>query len=219
MIGARPYFAPATIPAMATEPHLEPVPSIEPPEELEVTPAVPQDKPTVDERGQLLSTGIEGVELVRLGPRHFDHRGTLMEVVDVRMPFWIEPIVYAYHITISPGRIKGWGAHKLQADRYYVAYGQLRVVLYDGRPRSATYEQFRQFWFSDETPSLLKIPPGVWHADQNIGDTDVVIVNYPTRIYDKKNPDKWRIPVDSDLIPFDWTLGDTMPLFGDATDL
>ena len=203
---------------MASEPRVQPsgVPDIEIPEELEVTPVVPQDKPTVDERGRPLSTGIEGVELVRLGPRHVDHRGSLMEVVDLRLPFWGEPIVYAYHITISPGRIKGWGVHKLQTDRYYVAYGFLRVVLYDGRPSSPTYERLSQFYFSDETPGLLKIPPGVWHGDQNLGDEDVVIINYPTRIYDKKSPDKWRIPVDSDLIPFDWTLGDTMPLYGDS---
>ena len=199
---------------MATEQQVPPagLPEAEVPEQLEVTPVVPQDRPTVDARGQLLTTGIEGVELHRLGSRHFDHRGTLMEVVDVRLPFWADPIVYAYHITISPGRIKGWGMHKLQADRYYVAYGRLRVVLYDGRPDSTTYQQFRQFFFSDETPGLLRIPAGVWHADQNIGDTDVVIVNYPTRIYDKKSPDKYRIDVRSDLIPFDWALGDSMPL-------
>lgn len=195
-----------------------PARSDEPDDLIEVTPDVPQDRPTVDDEGRLLSTGIEGVELIRLGPRHVDHRGSLMEVVDTRHPFWSEPIVYAYHITVAPGRIKGWGMHKLQADRYYVAYGSLRVVLFDGRVGSPSYERFAQFYFTDETPSMLKIPPGVWHADQNLGDTDVVIINYPTRIYDKRNPDKYRIPVESDLIAFDWTIGDTMPLYDVADE-
>jgi dTDP-4-dehydrorhamnose 3,5-epimerase len=179
---------------------------------IEVRPEVAQDLPTVDDRGRPLTTGIDGVQLHRLGPRHVDHRGSLMEVVDVRLPFWSEPIVYAYHITVAPGRIKGWGMHKLQADRYYIASGFLRVVLHDGRPDSPTYRQFKQFYFGDETPSLLRIPPGVWHADQNLGEKDVLIINYPTRIYDKRNPDKYRIDVRSDLIPFDWDLGDSMPL-------
>jgi dTDP-4-dehydrorhamnose 3,5-epimerase len=173
-----------------------------------VTPAVPKDEPSVDEHGNRIKIGIDGVKLHRLGPQHVDHRGSLLEIVDFRHPFWDEPIVYAYRITIRPGRIKGWGMHKLQTDRYFVSYGLLRVVLYDGRPTSSTYERFTEFQFSNESPGLLKIPPGVWHADQNVGHDDVLIVNYPTRIYDKENPDKYRIDVNSGLIPFDWKLKD-----------
>jgi dTDP-4-dehydrorhamnose 3,5-epimerase len=175
---------------------------------IEVTPAVPKDEPSVDEHGNRIKIGIDGVQLHRLGPQHVDHRGSLLEVVDFRLPFWDEPIIYAYRITIRPGRIKGWGMHKLQTDRYFVSYGLLRVVLYDGRPTSPTYERFSEFQFSNESPGLLKIPPGVWHADQNVGRQDVLIINYPTRIYDKENPDKYRIDVNSGLIPFDWTLKD-----------
>jgi hypothetical protein len=34
-------------------------------------------------------------------------------IVNFDQPFWEEPVVYAYGITIRPGRIKGWGMHKL----------------------------------------------------------------------------------------------------------
>jgi dTDP-4-dehydrorhamnose 3,5-epimerase len=143
-----------------------------------------------------------------LGPLQADHRGSLLEVVDTRHPFWREPIVWAYRVTVRPGRIKGWGMHKLQTDRYFVTSGRLRVVLYDGRTDSATYERFAEFQFTDETPGLLLIPPGVWHADQNTGDRDAVVVNFPTRVFNPDAPDKYRVDVTSGDIPFDWTLRD-----------
>jgi dTDP-4-dehydrorhamnose 3,5-epimerase len=122
--------------------------------------------------------------------------------------FWAEPVVHAYRITIRPGRIKGWGMHKLQADRYFVCGGRLRVVLYDGRTDSATQGAFDEFAFDETTPALVRIPPGVWHADQNTGDVDATIVNFPTREYDRENPDKYRVDPHSGEIPFDWTLRD-----------
>jgi dTDP-4-dehydrorhamnose 3,5-epimerase len=173
-----------------------------------IDPAGGEDGPSVDAEGRRLRTGIEGVRLKMLGPLHADHRGSLLEVIDVRDPFWAEPIVYSYRITIRPGRIKGWGMHRIQSDRYFVTAGRVRVVLHDARVDSPTHRQYAEFQFTDETPGLLLIPPGVWHADQNVGSTDVVIVNFPTHRYDHDRPDKARIDVTSGEIPFDWTLPD-----------
>jgi dTDP-4-dehydrorhamnose 3,5-epimerase len=173
-----------------------------------ITPAASVDLPSVDAEGRRLGTGLDGVLLHMLGPLQADHRGSLLEVIDTRHPFWREPIVWAYRVTLRPGRIKGWGMHRLQADRYFVTAGRLRVVLYDGRTDSPTYQRFAEFQFTDETPGLLLIPPGVWHANQNTGDRDAVLVNFPTRAFDPDTPDKYRIDVTSGEIPFDWTLRD-----------
>jgi dTDP-4-dehydrorhamnose 3,5-epimerase len=172
----------------------------------EITPAAPADEPTVDAGGRRREAGIADVQLKMLGPLQADHRGSLLEVIDVREPFWKEPVVYAYRISVRPGRIKGWGMHRLQSDRYLTVSGPLRVVLYDGRVRSPTYQRYAEFQFTDETPGLLLIPPGVWHADQNTGHEDAVLINLPTRAYDRDRPDKYRIDVASDQIPFDWSL-------------
>jgi dTDP-4-dehydrorhamnose 3,5-epimerase len=137
-----------------------------------------------------------------------DHRGTLMEAVNFDDPFWDEPVVYAYTFTVAPGRIKGWGMHKLQTDRYVSLSGSLRVVLYDGRPGSPTFERFAEFSFAEEAPGLLRIPPGVWHADQNTGDAPCRVMNFPTRAYERDDPDKYRIDPASGEIPFDFTLRD-----------
>lgn len=182
-----------------------------------------QDDPSVDAAGARLDPGIDGVKLRMLGPLHADHRGSLLEVIDAVRPnavgkldsFWAEPIVYAYRFIVRPGRIKGWGMHMLQTDRYLCLSGRLRVVLYQSAidPEELAGQRdadarLAEFYFTDETPGLLAIPPGVWHADQNVGDTDAVVINFPTRAYDPASPDKYRIDPHSGEIPFDWALRD-----------
>jgi dTDP-4-dehydrorhamnose 3,5-epimerase len=173
---------------------------------LEVKPAAPRDRPTVGDDGRPLAA-IEGVRHVRPYV-HADHRGSLTELIDSERPFWDEPVVYAYRFSVRPGRIKGWGMHRLQADRYVPIAGHLRVVLFDGRVGSPSHGRYAQFYFAEDSPGMLYIPPGVWHANQNAGDADAVVVNFPTRPYDRAQPDKHRIDPHSGEIPFDWELRD-----------
>jgi dTDP-4-dehydrorhamnose 3,5-epimerase len=98
--------------------------------------------------------------------------------------------------------------HKLQSDRYFLVTGSIRVVLYDGRTRSPTQGRFEVHNLTRLAPGLLLIPPGVWHADQNWGDDEAILMNFPTRPYDPDAPDKYRVDPHSGEIPFDWTLRD-----------
>jgi dTDP-4-dehydrorhamnose 3,5-epimerase len=172
-----------------------------------VEPPGDQDAPTVDAHGNLLSTSVEGVRYARV-TMHADQRGSLTEVVDFGADFWDEPVVYAYSVAIRPGRIKGWGMHRKQADRYFGCAGSIRVVLFDGRLQSPTHGRFCEFHLGADAPGLLLIPPGVWHADQNVGDDEAILINFPTRPYDRADPDKYRIDPHSGVIPFDWSRRD-----------
>jgi dTDP-4-dehydrorhamnose 3,5-epimerase len=169
--------------------------------------AAQREPQTVDREGTRLAPAIDGVVVKRLTSHH-DHRGALTPLLDTRDPFWVEPVTYAYEITINPGRIKGWGMHELQADRYFASSGSVRVVLFDGRGDSPTAGSLVQLQFGDHNPGLVRIPPGVWHADQNWGDTPVRIVNFPTHAYNPDEPDKYRLDPHAGVIPFDWTLRD-----------
>lgn len=177
------------------------------PYEDQVLPPADKDAATVDTDGRHVAPGIDGVAVER---RHWhaDHRGALTEVIDLSRPFWSEPVVYSYCFTIRPGRIKGWGMHRLQDDRYFIAAGYVRVVLYDGRDTSRTRGGFQQVQFTDATPGLVRIPAGVWHADQNWGDHDAIVMNFPTHPYNHDDPDKYRIDPHSGKISFDWSLPD-----------
>jgi dTDP-4-dehydrorhamnose 3,5-epimerase len=174
--------------------------------DMRVVPGGVRDLPTVSAGGRRLAR-LEGVDLAAAVVQA-DHRGTLMETVNFDSPFWEEPVVYAYTFTVAPGRIKGWGMHRRQTDRYAALAGRLRVVLYDGRPASETFQRFAEFYFSDEAPGFLRIPPGVWHADQNIGEMPCRVTNFPTEPFDREAPDKYRIDPASGEIPFDFALRD-----------
>ena len=55
---------------------------------------------------------------------------------------------------------------------------------------------------SEYRRGLINIPAGVWHAERNLGQTDAVVINFPTMPYDHSSPDKYRLPLDTDRIPY-----------------
>jgi dTDP-4-dehydrorhamnose 3,5-epimerase len=165
-------------------------------------PLVPsQDAPSATAAGEKVERLIEGVVVRRLPPLE-DKRGELVELYRHEWDLHPAPLVYAYMVTLRPGAIRGWAMHKLQDDRIAIISGFFRWVLYDNRPGSPTYRTLNVLTFSERNRALFTIPAHVIHAAQNIGTTEAIFINYPTRPYDHANPDKYRIAHDSGLIPF-----------------
>ena len=98
--------------------------------------------------------------------------------------------------------MKGWVVHYEQDDRLFFSFGTAKVVLYDAREDSPTHQRINELHFGDNNRALLRIPSGVFHAIQNVGDGEVVFVNMPTRPYRHEDPDKYRLPLDNDTIPY-----------------
>ena len=74
--------------------------------------------------------------------------------------------------------------------------------LHDPREGSSTRDQVDVFHLSPARPSLLAIPPGVWHGVQNLSTDVSCFVNLFNRPYDYENPDEWRLPPDTAEIPY-----------------
>ena len=151
--------------------------------------------------GGSLQAQISGVE-IRRPPTHADSRGTLTEIYDMRWGFTDDPLVYVYHVTIRPGQLRGWVVHREQNDRLFAYAGVLKIVLYDGRADSPTHEHINVFHVGAHDRALLSIPTGVWHAVLNVGAEEAAFVNLPSRPYIHEDPDKYRLPVDNDVIPY-----------------
>ena len=109
--------------------------------------------------------------------------------------------MFAYCFTIRPGVVKGWNLHREHEDRYALLHGEMELVLYDPRPESSTCGEVSRIVLSEHHRCLVNVPKNVWHADHNIGATDVVVVNFPTIPYDHARPDKYRLPLNTNLIP------------------
>jgi dTDP-4-dehydrorhamnose 3,5-epimerase len=159
------------------------------------------DSQTVTPAGRRIQKLIAGVE-VRPAITHTDDRGEICELFDLRWGVLPEPVESVYWAMVRPRMTKGWIVHANQEDRMCVVSGFLKIVLYDARSGSATPGRVNEFFFSERGRGLLTIPRGVFHAVQNVGQVDACFVNMPTRPYDHENPDKQRLPLDTDRIPY-----------------
>lgn len=80
--------------------------------------------------------------------------------------------------------------------------GEMELVLYDVRPDSSTCGLVSRIVLSEHHRRLVSVPKFVWHADVNIGQRNCVAINFPTSPYDHADPDKYRLPLDTPLIPY-----------------
>jgi dTDP-4-dehydrorhamnose 3,5-epimerase len=160
-----------------------------------------QDTQTVTPAGEPLAQLPAGVEF-RDATTHVDERGSVVELFDPRWGWHPDPLVFVYSFTVRPGKVKGWGLHKRHDDRYFLLQGELEVVLYDERDESPTRGLVAKVYLTELRRRLMRIPAGVWHADHNIGSREALVVNFPTIPYDHASPDKYRLPLDNDRIPY-----------------
>ncbi len=160
-----------------------------------------QDRPTVDADGRSAAPQIEGV-VVRDAVTLLDERGELTEVYSEPWGVLPEPVLHVYQVIAAPGSIRAWIVHRKQSDRLFFSLGKLKLVLFDERAGSPTRGRLEELFLGERRRALVVIPPGVYHAVQNVGTTDALYINLPTRIFDHGAPDKFRLPLDSELIPY-----------------
>jgi dTDP-4-dehydrorhamnose 3,5-epimerase len=115
-----------------------------------------------------------------------------------------EPLVYVYQTTIRPGQIKGWVPHLERTTASSSPPGMSRSCYSthaSSRPRSSISTSTI---FGGVHRALPRIPRGVYHAIQNVGQNDALFVNMPRRPYCHEEPDKFRLPLDTAQIPYDF---------------
>jgi dTDP-4-dehydrorhamnose 3,5-epimerase len=160
-----------------------------------------KDRSTVTADGREIAPRISGVT-VRFAVTHVDGRGELCEIYNPAWKLHEAPLVYVYQSSVRPGMVKGWVYHKEQDDRIFVSFGRLKVVLYDPREDSPTKGMINEICLTERNRGLLIIPRLVLHAIENIGQSEAMFVNMPTRPYNHADPDKFRIALDSPQIPY-----------------
>jgi len=133
---------------------------------------------------------------------HEDDRGYLYEVVHGSDAFVtqfgqvymvgdrIELVVRAYH------------KHAELHDWFAIVQGSAKFVLVDDREDSPTYRKADVLIGSARTPSLIVVPPGVYHGWMSL-EPNTLLCSTASHEYNAQNPDEVRIPPDS----FDELLG------------
>lgn len=112
------------------------------------------------------------------------------------------PVDQVFQVTLSPGGISAWHTHEVTTDRLFVNHGVIRIMLYDAREDSPTYGVLNEFKLGTMRPGLVVVPPKVWHGVQNLSESPSLLLNLVDRAYRYEDPDHWRLPQDTSLIPY-----------------
>ena len=134
-----------------------------------------------------------------------DDRGLLMEMWRSDDPDF-QKFGQTYITMVYPGVVKAWHYHKKQTDHFVCVGGMAKVVLHDSREDSSTQGETNEFVIGWQRQRLIVIPPNVHHGFTAVGTEPAYIVNIPTELYDRDNPDEHRLPFDDESIGYDWSV-------------
>jgi dTDP-4-dehydrorhamnose 3,5-epimerase len=147
---------------------------------------------------------IEGVVTKQL-KQIADERGWLFEIM---RSDWeqFQKFGQVYVTAAYPQVVKAWHMHKKQTDNIACIKGMMKLVLYDNREKSKTKNEINEFIIGERNLLTVKIPPEVWHGFKTVTEEYALILNVPTELYNYKKPDEYRLPPDTEKIPYDWKL-------------
>jgi dTDP-4-dehydrorhamnose 3,5-epimerase len=143
---------------------------------------------------------ILGVEIKRLQTNP-DPRGFFRELIRVTDPFFSEGFAQWSHSRMQKDVVKAWHFHHRQVDWWYVAIGEIEVVLFDLREESPTHQQKMVFSLGEGHPGVVRIPPGVAHG-LKVLTPEAHLFYITSQTYDPA--DEGRHPFDTDRIPHSW---------------
>lgn len=144
---------------------------------------------------------IRDVEFVPLRV-HVDDRGYLIEIIRKAEPktdSWsvCENFGQVYLVgNLARWTIRAFHKHEKLWDYFFISHGGGKFILVDDREDSPTYKEMNTFILSQRNPSLLVVPPGVYHGWMSLED-DTQMVSTASEIYNREDPDEVRIPPDS----------------------
>ena len=136
-----------------------------------------------------------------------DERGHLTEMWRSDWEFFAgedEPEM-SYFSETYPGIIRAWHRHhRGQIDHFVVPRGKAKVGIYDDRDGSPTQGELDTYIIGEGNMNAIRVPGDCWHGFKAVGDERVLLINFPTNLYDYEDPDEERLPYDTDQIPLDW---------------
>ena len=155
----------------------------------------------VTEDWTLLRDGIEGVKLQEI-PNLVTRNGVMTEVFRRSWGIVDCAIDQMIHVALRANALSAWHMHENKIDHIMVVSGTIKAVLFDGRESSPTHKRIEVHHLSPMRPTLIVIPPGIWHGLQNLEPHDSSFVNFFDTSYDHRDPDDWRLDPDCEEIPY-----------------
>ncbi len=143
---------------------------------------------------------IEGLKVVPLVVR-MDDRGYLMEILRSVDPHFTK-FGQVYMVgDMTRGTIRAFHKHEVLWDWFFISHGSAKFAFRDDRKESATYGNMETVITGSRNPSLIVVPPGVYHGWMSLED-DTQMISIASEVYNREKPDEVRVPPDS--FGFEW---------------
>ena len=147
------------------------------------------------------ATEIDGV-VAREAKNILTTNGSLVELLRTEWLSGTRDVEQVILRSIDPGGVSAWHVHRVTTDRLCCVSGRALVVLYDARVGSRTHGVVAEHRLGPQRPTLLVVPPGVYHGVKALGAQASMLVNMVDRAYTYDDPDHWRLPPDANEIPY-----------------
>jgi len=163
-------------------------------------PGTKKDAQSITKDWESLQPLIEGVH-IREMKNVIKHNGSLVELYREEWGGVVE-VKHVFQEFINPQGITAWHLHHYTTDQLFVSVGTVKIVLYDAREGSKTKGLLNVFHYGSCRPGIVVVPPGVWHGVMNVGADMALLVNLTDKVYEYEDPDHYRLPPDTDEIPY-----------------
>ena len=147
-----------------------------------------------------MNTSIQDARVIPLTVR-MDDRGYLIEML--RCVGGPEPHAIAHQFgqvylvgNVAKGTIRAFHKHRELWDWFFISRGAAKFVLKDDRQESPTYGNLMTVVTGERNPTLIAVPPGVYHGWMSLDD-DTQMISVASHLYNQNQPDEVRIAPDS----------------------
>lgn len=89
-----------------------------------------------------------------------------------------------YISTIKSNSIKAWKKHKKMTCNFIVPKGKIKIVVFDDRLDSISYNEIQEINLSIENYCRLTIPPNLWFGFSSLNSEDSLLINFADIMHD-----------------------------------
>lgn len=144
---------------------------------------------------------INGIEIVKLN-QIVDAKGSVLHMIKSSSPEFIK-FGECYISEINYNSIKGWKLHSKQTQNISVPSGKIKMVLYDYREDSSSFNQLIKINLGrPDNYFRITIPPGVIYGFKCLSSPNALLVNCTDIEHD---PDESiTLSINDKRVPFLW---------------
>jgi len=144
---------------------------------------------------------IEGIRIVKLDQID-DSKGSVLHMIKSSSPEF-KNFGECYISEINYKSIKGWKLHSVQTQNISVPSGKIKLVLYDTREESSSFNQLIEVNLGrPDNYFRITIPPGIIYGFKCLSSPNALLVNCTDIEHD---PDESiTLPINDNKVPFLW---------------